>query len=328
MPRRLRGAPTATAAPPVRIFISYRRDDSAGYAGRLEASLEQRLGAGCVFRDASDIAPGTDFAAVIARRLAAAQAVVVLIGPRWAGAGEAGRRRIDEAGDFVRIEVQAALAAGVRVVPALLPGASMPAAASLPVPLQPLAALQALALGDAHWESDVTRLATALGWRAGISGEQRRRWLLGTALASTGAAAGAWFWLAGRRAAEGGANADPGEAALLGSWQAELRYAWGDRYGERFVFERHAGELGGSASFLGHPRAIEALRFDGRNLHFQTRSRWSVSDGTQGEQTLAYAAELRREGAQPVLALRLQISGSYQSQPPLDFVARRVADDP
>ncbi|HPO19722.1 MAG TPA: toll/interleukin-1 receptor domain-containing protein, partial [Rubrivivax sp.] len=80
-----------------RVFISYRRDDAAGYAGRLEEALEQRLGRGSVFRDVIDIAPGADFEQAIRQRLAGAQAVLVLIGPRWAGSDASGSRRLGDA---------------------------------------------------------------------------------------------------------------------------------------------------------------------------------------------------------------------------------------
>ena len=52
-----------------RVFISYRRDDAAGYAGRLEEALERRLGHGSVFRDVLDIEPGEDFVKAIRARL-------------------------------------------------------------------------------------------------------------------------------------------------------------------------------------------------------------------------------------------------------------------
>ena len=87
------------------IFISYRRDDAAGYAGRLEEALEQRLGRGSVFRDVIDIAPGADFVQAIGQRLAGAQAVLVLIGPRWDGSDASGASRLHDAQDFVRLEV-------------------------------------------------------------------------------------------------------------------------------------------------------------------------------------------------------------------------------
>jgi len=149
--------------PGPRIFLSYRRDDAAGYAGRLEEALERQLGPGLVFRDVADTPPGQDFTRVIDDRLAGADAVVVLIGPRWAGPLPDGRRRLDDPGDFVRLEAEAALRRGAHLVPVLLPGATMPEAASLPPSLQALARRQALALTEAHWAAGVDQLVAALG---------------------------------------------------------------------------------------------------------------------------------------------------------------------
>ena len=169
-----------------RIFISYRRDDAAGYAGRLEEALEQRFGRGSVFRDVLDIAPGEDFAAAIRARLAGAQTVLVLIGPRWTGGEAPGPRRIDDAGDFVRLEVAVALDSGARVVPVLHSGARMPAESELPVPLQALARRNALSLSDTHWAADIDRLADAIGWS---SPRRVWPWAMGGAVVAAGIAA-------------------------------------------------------------------------------------------------------------------------------------------
>ncbi len=297
-----------------RVFISYRRDDAAGYAGRLEEALEERLGHGSVFRDVLDIAPGADFVEAIRQRLAGAQAVLVLIGPRWAGSGPDGRRRIDDPQDFVRLEVAEALSSEARVVPLLLPGATMPAEADLPAPLQPLARRNALSLGDVHWDADIARLAQALG----LAPPPRRRGplLAGAAVLVLAAGGG---WLALRPAP---APPDPA-ARLLGVWSASVRYPWGDRYEERFEFRRHAGELGGSAGFLGYPRAIESLRLDGGNLHFQTRSQSSMGSETRTV-THQYAAEMRGQAPDERLAFRLVSRGGFDAERPVEFEARRV----
>jgi TIR domain len=296
-----------------RVFISYRRDDAAGYAGRLEEALEKRIGPGSVFRDVLDIAPGEDFAAAIRARLAQAQTVLVLIGPRWAGADATGPRRIDDAGDFVRLEVALALDSGARVVPVLLPNARMPAEADLPLPLKPLARRNALSLGDEHWDADISRLADAIGL------VRRRRiwpWALGAAALAAGAVAAVSWW-------KPAAPADP-SARLVGIWQAEVRYGWGDQHVERFDFKRHAGQLTGTASFLGYPRAIDKLDFDGRNLHFETHTQQTMGSETR-EVTHRYSAELRGQPPEEVLALRMQTSGSFDSGKPLEFEARRQA---
>jgi hypothetical protein len=301
-----------------RVFISYRRDDAAGYAGRLEEALERRLGHGSVFRDVLDIQPGEDFVQAIRTRLQGAKTVLVLIGPRWAGADAAGQRRIDDEQDFVRLEVAAALDSGAQVVPVLLPGAGMPSEASLPPPLQALARRNAMSLGDAHWDADMARLADSIGLP-----KPRARWPLAAGAAVLAVAlVGGWMVL--RPAAPPPPSTAPDASARLpGVWVAPVRYAWGDRYSERFEFKRHAGELTGSASFLAYPRAIENLRVEGMNLHFQTRSTTSMNNETR-ELTRSYAAELRGQPPDEVLAFRLQSSGGFSSEKPIEFEARRL----
>ena len=296
-----------------RIFISYRRDDAAGYAGRLEEALEQRFGRGSVFRDVLDIAPGEDFAAAIRARLAGAQTVLVLIGPRWTGGEAPGPRRIDDAGDFVRLEVAVALDSGARVVPVLHSGARMPAEAELPVPLQALARRNALSLSDTHWAADIDRLADAIGWS---SPRRVWPWAMGGAVVAAGIAAALCAfkpWL----------PADPTQH-LIGTWQTDINYSWSRKpYVERFEFKRHAGELTGTAAFLGYPRAIEKLEFDGRNLRFETHTQQSMGNQTR-ELTHRYTAEFRGQPPDERLALRLQTSGAFDNTPPLEFDARRV----
>lgn len=298
-----------------RVFISYRRDDAAGYAGRLEESLERRLGRGSVFRDVQDIAPGEDFVRVIRDRLAGAHTVLVLIGPRWAGADAGGARRIDDERDFVRLEVQAALELGARIVPVLLPGATMPAEDALPDALQPLARRNALPIGDANWDADVGRLVAAFGEAA-----PRRRvwpWALGSAAVAGAVAATLCVWQPWRGAEAG--------QRLIGSWAGEVKYPWGAAYTERIDFERHAGVLTGTATFLAYPRGIENLVVEGRNVRFETRSQESVSSKTY-DVTHHYSVELRGEAPDEVLAIRMHSTGGFGgSSRPLEFEARRAA---
>ncbi len=301
-----------------RVFISYRRDDAAGYAGRLEEALEQRLGHGSVFRDVLDIAPGADFVLAIRQRLAGAQTVLVLIGPRWAGGDAPGTRRIDDVQDFVRLEVQEALTSSAQVIPVLLPGARMPAEAELPEPLRPLARRNAMSLGDTHWGADIDRLLAAVG----VTPSRRfRPWALGAPLLAVAVAGGGWL-LRSPPPQEAPRPPDAAER-LIGVWVAPVRYGWGDRHEERFDFKRHAGELTGTAGFLGYPRAIQRLRIDGLNVHFQTHSNSSMGNETR-ELTHAYAAELRGQPPNETLAIRLQSSGGFSSDKPLEFEARRA----
>ena len=146
------------------IFISYRRDDSAPYAGRLYDRLSAHFGAaGEVFMDIDQIEPGEDFVEVIERKVGACETAVVLIGKGWLGAADArGARRLDDPADFVRLEVAAALQRGVRVVPVLVGGAAMPRATELPVPLAALSRRNAVELSDSRFHRDVDRLIAAL----------------------------------------------------------------------------------------------------------------------------------------------------------------------
>ena len=146
------------------IFMSYRREDSAGYAGRLRESLERRLGPHEVFRDVDGIGPGQDFVAAIDSRLRECRAFLAVIGREWLTVTDAsGRRRLDQSDDYVRLELAAALGrANVLVVPVLVEGMSMPRAEDLPEDIRALSRRQAVSLRDETWSADVDRLVAAL----------------------------------------------------------------------------------------------------------------------------------------------------------------------
>ncbi len=145
------------------VFISYRRDDSAGHAGRLFDRLKDRLGADHVFMDVTDLQPGQDFAVELENAVAKANCLLAVIGPRWLGAVDAsGRRRIEDPDDFVRREVGAALSNGASVIPVLVHGATMPRADELPAALRALARRQAFTLSDQHWASDLVEFVQFL----------------------------------------------------------------------------------------------------------------------------------------------------------------------
>lgn len=145
------------------VFLSYRRDDTSGYAGRLYDRLAARLGAESVFRDIDALSPGVDFVEAIETAVASCRAVVVLIGREWLRATTPdGRRRLDQPDDFVRLEVEAALARGIRIIPVLVEDATMPATAELPLAIARLSRFNALEISDSRWEYDVGRLIDVL----------------------------------------------------------------------------------------------------------------------------------------------------------------------
>lgn len=294
------------------VFVSYRRDDSAGFAGQLTDALEQRLGAGSVFRDVNDIEPGADFEAVIARGLDQVRAVLVVIGPGWLDATANGQRRLERADDFVRREVEQALASGKPVVPVLVGGATMPAASALPLTLRGLANRQALVLGDASWSADLARLEAVLAqWVAPPSPQARaprRRWLAAALVA--GVVLGGWLLWSTRA---------PGPETIAGTWVAEVAYPWDLRLEETYDFSVRAGRIEGQASFLGVPRALEDAAWQDGTLRFITRSESVSGDAPPREMVLRY--EARREGE--ALRVRLVIERGHSVDPPLESVAQR-----
>jgi hypothetical protein len=178
------------------IFLSYRRINTSGYAGRLADSLEKHFGEGSVFQDVEAIAPGSNFVHAIDAAIARCEVLVVLIGDTWlTERGAGGSPRLSDPSDFVRLEVAAGLRSGIRVIPVLVKGAGMPSESALPDDLKPLARLQAIELSDARWDYDVERLAKVMrawtgGWRV-----RRRSYMLAGAAIVLAAIAGAAGYL-------------------------------------------------------------------------------------------------------------------------------------
>jgi TIR domain-containing protein len=187
------------------IFISYRRDDSAGFAGRLYDRLAARFGTEHVFMDIDTITPGHEFAADIERALSACDACIVLIGRRWESiALPDGRRRLEDPTDFVRLEVAAAIRRGITVFPVLVEGAKPPEPASLPEDIRDVSGRQAIELSNERWNYDVGRLILALE-QLGSGGEgpppkethrrsmRRPAMIAGAAILAVVAGIAAWF---------------------------------------------------------------------------------------------------------------------------------------
>jgi formylglycine-generating enzyme required for sulfatase activity len=153
-----------------RIFISYRRDDSAGYAIALYKQLSEHFGAEQIFMDIDTIEPGLDFVEVIEQAVGSCDALVALIGKQWLTlTDEAGNRRLDDPYDFVRLEIATALERNVRVIPALVRDAPMPRAEDLPDALKALARRNALELSDQRFDHDVARLIEVLEKVLGVT---------------------------------------------------------------------------------------------------------------------------------------------------------------
>jgi hypothetical protein len=146
-----------------RIFMSYRREETAYPAGWLYDRLADRFGSDQVFKDVDSIELGDDFMEVITRAVGACDVLLALIGREWLTITDArGRRRLSNPHDFVRLEIEAALTRKVRVIPILVDGASMPDAAELPKSLARLVRRQALELSPSRFASDTGRLLNVL----------------------------------------------------------------------------------------------------------------------------------------------------------------------
>jgi len=153
-----------------RIFISYRRDDSAGYAGRLYDRLSERFGQGQIFMDIDTIEPGLDFVEVIEKAVGSCGVLIALIGRQWLTITDAtGHRRLDNPEDFVRLEIATALDRNIRVIPVLVRGATMPRSTDLPDALKKLARRNALEISDTRFHYDVDRLIETLEKVLGVS---------------------------------------------------------------------------------------------------------------------------------------------------------------
>lgn len=145
------------------IFISYRRDDSEGEAGRLFDDLTRAFGSNGVFMDVAGISPGADFRKAIEDNIVSCGVLLAIIGPRWISITDAaGKRRLDDPNDFVALEIASALKRNVPVIPVLVHEARMPAVDHLPDGLKDLAYRNSVELTHARWNSDCKLLITAL----------------------------------------------------------------------------------------------------------------------------------------------------------------------
>ena len=192
------------------VFISYRRDDTAGEARALYQDLVAVLGQDAVFMDVDSIALGRDFREALHERLESCDVMLALIGSEWLDSrGEPGKRRLDEPGDFVRQEIAAALKRNIPVTPVLLQGARMPTTGELPEDLESLAYRNGFELRHGRWESDVKEMMSRLGLAAdqgpapqpvaqAVPGSKKRSWMaMGGVLVLAAVFGGLWVYQSG-----------------------------------------------------------------------------------------------------------------------------------
>ena len=190
---------------PVKIFINYRRDDSAATAGRLHDRLAQTFGRENLFMDVDHIPAGVDFVDYLPSQVAACDVFLAVIGPNWLDAkDDDGRRRFENPDDFVAIEIAAALARNIRVIPVLIDGARTPKADKLPDSIKPLVRRNAVEVRHANFGRDAESVITKVREALKTARPVTRRWPFTTSVAER-------LWA--RRMVAGGAA-----ALLLVGW--------------------------------------------------------------------------------------------------------------
>lgn len=309
------------------VFIRYRREDSAAYAGRLFDILSAEFGADNTFMDVDDIKGGDDFTTVIERKLGASDALIAVIGPHWVAVADPnGTRRLDNPNDFVRIEVAKALQRGIRVIPVLVGGAALPHPSDLPDNLKTLCDRQAVEIRDTRFHEDAKDLVDVLhgtlhGTGSAAKGANLKRFTPALVIAAV-IIVGAFSWWALNHQ-KASANATPDNVA--GEWAATVKYDWGDTYHELFDFEVSGQQLSGTAGFLGSPKGRGRPIWDGKiagdRISFMTKTLTSVSgDDKTYEDKHYYKGTVKGD----TIDFTLVTDSSVEQHPEIHFTANRV----
>ena len=229
-----------------RIFVSYRRADSAGEARGLVEALKRRFpGRRAVFLDTSDIPYGEDFKRVIRKAIAASDVVLVIIGRQWLSAANERGPRLHQPDDPVRFEIETALARGseVRVVPVRIGGAAAPSKSQLPESIAKLADFNMAQLRDDTFDADFNALVDQLyGRRSGEVPEELDWW-------KRVKAAGAALPIAALAVAL---------AALFAAWSGLLDFFHIDTHVQRMLLSAGAPNSGEPVLLVGIDAASEA----------------------------------------------------------------------
>lgn len=179
------------------IFICYRREDAAGWAGRLQSDLQDALPNVHVFRDVEALSPGVRFEDAIEQAVGSCDVLIALIGPHWlAAADPGGQSRLDNPHDLVRLEIATCLQRDIRVIPALVGGARLPDPADLPDAIRSLAERQSYELSDSRWKADCRTLIAQLRplVHANVPLRENGPMVAAGFLALLLAGGGVWYW--------------------------------------------------------------------------------------------------------------------------------------
>ena len=322
------------------IFISYRRDDSEGEAGRLFDDLVEDFGESSVFMDVATIEAGRDFRKVIDERVATCGVLLAIIGKNWVDTkNEAGERRLDDPSDFVRLETASALKRDIPVIPVLVRGARMPRPEQLPEDLRDLAYRNGRELTHARWNSDLRLLITDLRIHVGDPDDhpkagniesvkpplsapqppipdpvnnrinwwqnQRKAILIGTILLGLIAAGAALYWLT--------RPPSPARPSI-----------------QQFAADQTKIERGGSVTFTWKVSSADGIVLEPEGRHFTgPAGSFAVAPRETSDYTLI--ATNNKSGEQDSRTIRIEIlpqtnSNSSPTSPPQPVPARPVID--
>lgn len=145
-----------------KIFISYRRSDTGGRAGRLNADLARHFGAKNIFFDIANINAGDNFVKSIDMSISQCQVLLAVIGDQWLSSLNKQEHQSSFNQDYVRHEITSALARDVKVIPVLVQETSMPNSSALPKDMQSITSKEPSRLSDKHWSRDVKELVRKL----------------------------------------------------------------------------------------------------------------------------------------------------------------------
>jgi hypothetical protein len=280
------------------LFLSYRRDDVGGHAGRLCDRLIARFGADRIFMDVQDILPGQNFEQAIEQTLARCDVMLLVLGPRWV---EIMRARAASGEDFVRREITIALNRKMTVIPVLMGGAKMPSGEQIPSDLSAFGRCQAVEIRDDRFDEDASRLVNFLAGPAETSGlsvlgvRLPRRVLAGTLAALAAIVAISWLmWpthtpqdRVGNAAAAAGPPAR--EGGIDGNWVAELQKPGQPAFRIRMTLARAGDDVTGAVSYPTGEGPILAGRYADGAITFHTSH---VPQFESTPATIRYQAEV------------------------------------
>lgn len=285
------------------VFINYRRDDSRFAAGLIYERLRRQFSASRLFIDVDSITGGADFQKLLENRLGQTRVMLSIIGDRWVDIrSQDGNRRLEETGDFVRLEIVRALAHGITIIPVLLDQAQLPDTNSLPPDLRPLLDRQVRRVRHETFGPDmaviVNDIKLALRPPPEVVARRNRRIAAGVvaAMAVGGGAATHEFWLTPMRDAAHSVQTvwsdyqqslrDRARIADQADWDVAVKQSSIIGY-ERYLKEQPSGQYTTEAQ-----RQITALR---EAEEWQRVARETAAREEQQRQRLAREQEQRNE---------------------------------